>query len=668
MLYVSKLPVGTSSGAMHALFSSYGKVKDVWMLSPDNSAIVSYESLGSAIIARDALHNRAVFENHGPIQVILARPTSSFENSSPASSTVSFAQPKEPVLRSHSTAAANFLLKNRLDLLEIAKQFEMKINLETVESMIASAIEKSQVATEIRPSLETLRSRQFEASKLREIRKNIDSGFYTQEEIEVIATSMLDDVAELSSDYLGNTVIQKFFEYCSDPVKEAMLERIAPYLAAIGIHKNGTWAAQKIIDVASTDFQMELIVAHLRPYAALLYFDQFGNYVAQCCLHFRYPNNCFLFETMARHCCEIGQSRFGARAIRACLENEHATFEQQALVVAAIIINSHLLAINTNGMLLLTWLLDNSFFKNRHRLLAIHLAAHLHTTCTHKLASTLIFKLINNKQEPESRNLLLKNIFFSENDSVLTYILQDQAVGPSFVHKVITYPSIGHEYLTQFHMVIKRVLNNLHVQPTPLYYRLMEEVGMTSKSLSPALSGISMTAPSLDSASSRLTRDFGSLTLSPSNGLLNGVPPSIDATPAYSAYQPAAAPTAGLGNSNGAASRKSNLLLQTPRNENAKSGSSGLDTSSLVNPTLAKSASLSGGSLLNPVSPLLRREAPTGKLTMPAYPYASQIMNPAIGTDYGLPRVSAKLPKVFPGTYPRLQQSLLPRQGELRFN
>lgn len=31
-----------------------------------------------------------------------------------------------------------------------------------------------------------------------------------------------------------------------------MLERIAPYLASIGVHKNGTWAAQKIIDHSNT--------------------------------------------------------------------------------------------------------------------------------------------------------------------------------------------------------------------------------------------------------------------------------------------------------------------------------------------------------------------------------------------------------------------------------
>ena len=47
-------------------------------------------------------------------------------------------------------------------------------------------------------------------------------------------------------------MIQKIFESCSDETRLLMLERIAPFLASIGVHKNGTWAAQKIIEHANT--------------------------------------------------------------------------------------------------------------------------------------------------------------------------------------------------------------------------------------------------------------------------------------------------------------------------------------------------------------------------------------------------------------------------------
>lgn len=81
-------------------------------------------------------------------------------------------------------------------------------------------------------------------------------------DLEVIKRSSL-YVGELISffsvtlDHIGNTVIQKLYERCSNEIKDAMLEKVAPYLASIGVHKNGTWAAQKIIDKSTTDKQVK---------------------------------------------------------------------------------------------------------------------------------------------------------------------------------------------------------------------------------------------------------------------------------------------------------------------------------------------------------------------------------------------------------------------------
>jgi protein JSN1 len=76
-------------------------------------------------------------------------------------------------------------------------------------------------------------------------------------------------------------VVQKLFEKCALPARMAMLERIGPHLAMIGIHKNGTWAAQKIIECVQNPEEINLIAQHLRPYGPPLLLDQFGNYVIQ---------------------------------------------------------------------------------------------------------------------------------------------------------------------------------------------------------------------------------------------------------------------------------------------------------------------------------------------------------------------------------------------------
>lgn len=72
------------------------------------------------------------------------------------------------------------------------------------------------------------------------------------------------------ADYIGNTVAQKLFEYCCEETKVAMIRRIAPHLASIGVHKNGTWAAQKIIETAKTDEQVYYISYTLKIYTLIL--------------------------------------------------------------------------------------------------------------------------------------------------------------------------------------------------------------------------------------------------------------------------------------------------------------------------------------------------------------------------------------------------------------
>ncbi|KAK3064955.1 hypothetical protein LTR53_018327, partial [Teratosphaeriaceae sp. CCFEE 6253] len=268
---------------------------------------------------------------------------------------------------------------------------------------------------------------------LREIRKRIDNNSCSAMELEAIALEMLPEIAELASDYLGNTVVQKLFEFCSEETKEMMLAEIAPHLAEIGVHKNGTWAAQKIIDVARTPQQMHMTVAALRPHGVNLFLDQYGNYVMQCCLRFQAPANNFIFETMLSRLWDVAQGRFGARAVRASLESHFATNDQKRLMAAAIALHSVQLATNSNGALLLTWFLDTCTFPRRRSVLAPRLIPHLVHLCTHKVAYLTVLKIINQRNEPEARDTLLRAMFFEE--QTLTDIISDQACGATLIFK-----------------------------------------------------------------------------------------------------------------------------------------------------------------------------------------------------------------------------------------
>ncbi|TFY77675.1 hypothetical protein EWM64_g6340 [Hericium alpestre] len=333
-------------------------------------------------------------------------------------------------------------------------------------------------------------NRRWDASKLRELRKRMDSNTITDEEIEQVAADFLDgEIVDLASDWLGNTVVQKLFEKCSTPARLAMLERISPHLAMIGIHKNGTWAAQKIIECVQTPEEVALIAQNLRPYAPPLLLDQFGNYVIQCCLRFDAPNNDFIFDAMVDRLWEVAQGRFGARSMRACLESSNITLSQQRRIATAIILNSIPLATNPNGALLLTWLLDTSGFPSRYLLLAPRFTPHLSHLCTHKLASLTVLRIVNQKTEPEASSQVVEALFSSTGDHVLTDVLGDQVNGVAVVHKILTSPFLDAVKKPQYIEATKRVLIELKVIATQAYRRLIEEVGLPIPNFQPGFPG-----------------------------------------------------------------------------------------------------------------------------------------------------------------------------------
>lgn len=193
---------------------------------------------------------------------------------------------------------------------------------------------------------------------------------------------------------------------------------------------------------------------------------------------------------------EIASGRFGARSMRTCLEHANTTRLQHKRVATVIILNSVLLSANANGALLLTWLLDTSNLPGRFRLLATRLAPHLAQLCPHKVASTTILKLINQKVDPGTSLLLLDALFRATDDSILEDILAEQVHGSSFasvapvrisLHSLVMilqmyklFSSVHIDRATK-DLAIRKVRAVLEAKPphhSPAYAKLCNEVGL----------------------------------------------------------------------------------------------------------------------------------------------------------------------------------------------
>ena len=570
-LWLGSIPTSTTSSSLQAIFGNFGKIESARVLVQKNCGFVNFEETDSAIRAKALLNGKEIFPGAGPVRIGYAKVPSSasgtpshygvFPSPSPdphakgsetreeRSSSVS-TNPNLPangfVAQTSTELHLPELSEIKSDFLQIVRDFgASEQDIPAIERTIDSAIEFNQFKTDVPVAAEPGHVRIHDAPKLRDIRKRIDNNAIAPNEIEEIALGMLPEIAELSSDYLGNTVVQKLFEFCSEPTKEAMLEHIAPHLAEIGVHKNGTWAAQKIIDVAKTPAQMQLITEALRPYTAALFLDQYGNYVLQCCLKFGHLHNTFIFESMLSQLWDIAQGRFGARAMRACLESHHSTKDQQRMLAAAIALHSVQLATNANGALLLTWFLDTCTFPLRRSVLAPRIVPHLVHLCTHKVAYLTVLKIINQRNEPEARDTVLQALFFSQNDKILEEILNDQACGATLIFKVLTTPFFDESMRQDVVQRVRNVLSRLKVSPSQGYKRLMDEVGLSTRGnksereSSAGPSGYHDRSRPMSQQGSRGTHpglERQNSAPYPSAGAYNNTPPTVDTNNMYDQF------------------------------------------------------------------------------------------------------------------------------------
>ncbi|KAL9058849.1 MAG: hypothetical protein Q9206_001758 [Seirophora lacunosa] len=507
-LWLGNIPASTTVSSLQAIFQLYGKIESTRVLIHKNCGFVNFENVESAIAAKTQVNGKEIFPGAGPVRIGFAKAPSASsadiagnngipQSRSPDSFTNGHVDTRDSQVRHatthrdpggvHAQSSAAALRVPELsalkdEMLQIVAEFgATNQDQAQIAGSIDAAISFDKFEAEIAGVPEPSHARIHDAPKLREIRKRIDNNAISQAEIEEIAIGMLPEIAELSSDYLGNTVVQKLFEFCSEAAKEQMLIQIDHHLAEIGVHKNGTWAAQKIIDVAKVPNQIGLIVGSLRPYTVALFLDQYGNYVLQCCLRFGFPWNNFIFETMLSRMWEVAQGRFGARAMRACLESHHATKDQQRMLAAAVALHSVQLATNANGALLLTWFLDTCTFPRRRLVLAPRLVPHLVHLCTHKVAYLTVLKVINQRNEPEARDTVLKALFFSENDQTLEDILSDQTCGATLIFKILTTPFLEDDLRADIVQNVRKVLNRLNITSPQAYKRLMDEVGISTR-------------------------------------------------------------------------------------------------------------------------------------------------------------------------------------------
>lgn len=302
-------------------------------------------------------------------------------------------------------------------------------------------------------------------TRIRDYRRHLESPTCKPSEFDLIAMEILPVAVAASTDPVGNVLVQKLIERGSDELKGIIISSLEPYLAAVGIHKNGTWVIQKLINWCSLPHQQAQIGEALRPHLLPLLQDQYGNYVIQCCLQFQHGHNQFIMDGLAAQCPAIAASRFGSRAMRSCLESPHTAPHQQQLVATALLRHAPALLVDPNGVIVMQWLLDSDL-PQKHTILLPTLEALVQTIAGLRFASNLLTKLLTQNSEPEVRDRLL-HIFNShptDPSSPMQAMLREPTC-IQIISKVLqTVPS---PHRTSFLEAVREAISAIQQSPIP---------------------------------------------------------------------------------------------------------------------------------------------------------------------------------------------------------
>ncbi|KAJ2359167.1 hypothetical protein IWW50_004005 [Coemansia erecta] len=438
-LWIGNIAAATTPDALGAVFRQFGAIDSARVLNHKNCGFVNFVRLEDAVRAKQAMNGKSVdgaVVRIGYAKVPPAKSDAALKLRNPVPSAA-------PLTASGQRAEADALTGTTQRGLGSDAVLEPGFSLAIDEDLVAFPY-----AAQLPPLPDAALT--LQQPRLRELRKLLDAsaGHPRDDDFDRAARELLPHVVELCTDYVGNVLVQRLAERATSAQRLALIQRVAPHMAAVGVHKNGTWAVQKLIDCAESGEQRRVIVRHLRAFVPQLLLDQLGNYVVQGCLKFGCDaaadeSNQFVFDAIHARCLEVAQGRFGARAMRTCLESPLASRLQQKLVAVALVTNAAALATNANGHLLVTWLLDSSRFQGRMRVLAHQLAPHLRYLATHKLGAAAISKLVDQAFEADARDLVLNTLFFNPDPSVLDDVLADHLQGVQVVLRILQGSAIG---------------------------------------------------------------------------------------------------------------------------------------------------------------------------------------------------------------------------------
>eukprot|EP00475_Leptophrys_vorax_P035745 TRINITY_DN5931_c0_g1_i1.p1 TRINITY_DN5931_c0_g1~~TRINITY_DN5931_c0_g1_i1.p1 ORF type:complete len:749 (+),score=136.68 TRINITY_DN5931_c0_g1_i1:128-2374(+) len=251
---------------------------------------------------------------------------------------------------------------------------------------------------------------------------------------DIIFTEAFDRINELMTDPFGNYLCQKLIDCCGEERRMMVVSKVSEDLVAISLNIHGTRVVQKLVEVISTQDEIDVLVHSLSQSVVTLTKDLNGNHVIQRCLHhLPAPDNQFIFDAISSYCVSVATHKHGCCVLQRCVD--YATEKQKHQLISVIIQNVLELVQDAFGNYVVQYVLDLGD-PVVSRAMMEKMLGNVTNLAVQKFSSNVVEKCLQ-IAEPDIRDLIIDEICNQEklprllHDPYANYVIQKAlAVSP----------------------------------------------------------------------------------------------------------------------------------------------------------------------------------------------------------------------------------------------
>lgn len=164
-------------------------------------------------------------------------------------------------------------------------------------------------------------------------------------------------VADLMMDNFGHYAIEALFAISDNEQRLFLVMNLAPSIAVVSCHKQGSFSIQAMMDTLQTQSQIEMLVEALSKHVMQIILNTSGHYVILRFLSkFGYPYTRFVHRALVGHCYDFSTDHYGLRVMKAAVDA--GPHSQLTNVFNCIVKHTNTLVENQYGNYIIQHLLD----------------------------------------------------------------------------------------------------------------------------------------------------------------------------------------------------------------------------------------------------------------------------------------------------------------------